>query len=282
MYKILGVDGKEYGPATAEAVIQWIHEGRATAATHVKLGTAAEWKPLSDFPEFATALGAKAAAGPPPLTGAPPLAGGDSAILAGQILARGYGISPGHCIERSWGLLKRHFWLLLGATFVVHIIRGVPLVGWLLSGVLTGGLFFLYLRLIRGQTAEFSDAFHGFNQSFLQLFLAGIVTSLLTGVGFALCVIPGIYLAVAWLLAEPLVIDRNLEFWPAMELSRKVISAHWWEFFGLALLCFLLLLAGCLVCCVGVFVAMPVVIGALAYAYEDLFGASTGPPPQQI
>jgi hypothetical protein len=276
MYKILGPDGKEYGPVSAEIIIQWINEGRATASTSARPDAAVEWKPLSAFPEFAAALGAKAASGPPPLVA------GDSTILANEILTRGYNLAPGHCIGRSWELLKRHFWLLLGATFIVHVIKGVPLVGWLLSGVLKGGLFFLYLRLIRGQKAEFSDAFRGFNQSFLQLFLAGVVTSLLTSVGWMLCIVPGIYLTVAWILAEPLVIDKNLEFWPAMELSRKVITAHWWQFFGLGLLCLLVLLLGFVACCVGVFVATPVVIGALAYAYEDVFGSPAAPPAQSV
>ena len=34
-----------------------------------------------------------------------------------------------------------------------------------------------------------------------------------------------------------LVIDKKLEFWPAMELSRKVITHHWWTIFGLLLVC---------------------------------------------
>ena len=42
-----------------------------------------------------------------------------------------------------------------------------------------------------------------------------------------LCILPGIYLGVAWIFTEALVIDKKLEFWPAMELSRKVVSRHW-------------------------------------------------------
>jgi hypothetical protein len=276
MYRILGADGKEYGPVSAEVVLQWIHEGRAAASTGVKPDAALEWRPLASLPEFAAALAAKAASGPPPMVRP------DATILADEILARGYHLRVGDCIGRSFELFMRHFWLLLGTTAIVYIIKGVPMVGWLLSGVLNGGVFFLYLRLIRGQKAEFSDAFCGFNQSFVPLFLAGLVTSILTSAGYMLCILPGIYLAVAWILTEPLVIDKNLDFWPAMELSRKVITAHWWEFLGLALLCLLVLLLGVLVCCVGTFIAMPVITGALAYAYEDVFGTPTPPPPQPV
>lgn len=275
MYRILGGDGNEYGPVPAEFVIQWINEGRAAAHTQVKLEGSTEWKPLLTFPEFAAALAAKAS------PGAPPMPAASATLLANEIIARGVAISPGHCIGRSWELFTKHFWLLLGATFVAYVINScVPLLGWLLSGVLKGGLFFLFLRLIRGQPAEFSDAFRGFNQCFLQLFLAGIVSSLLTSVGFFLCIIPGIYVAVAWSLTTALVIDKNLEFWPAMEVSRRVITAHWWHFFGLSLLCLLMLILGFFVCCVGVFLATPVALGAFAYAYEDIFGASAPAPPK--
>jgi uncharacterized membrane protein len=42
--------------------------------------------------------------------------------------------------------------------------------------------------------------------------------------------------------------------------------------FGLWVMSFLVISLGVLCCGVGVFVAMPVVIGAQAYAYEDFFG----------
>ena len=53
MYKIVGVDGKEYGPATAGQLQQWIAEGRANAQTPTLAPGAPEWKPLGTLPEFA-------------------------------------------------------------------------------------------------------------------------------------------------------------------------------------------------------------------------------------
>jgi uncharacterized membrane protein len=58
-----------------------------------------------------------------------------------------------------------------------------------------------------------------------------------------------------------------------MELGRKVVSKHWWHLFGFALVCGLVLIAGSLVCVVGVFIALPIVRAAIVYAYEDIFGA---------
>jgi hypothetical protein len=53
MYKIIGADGREYGPVTAGQLRQWITEGRANAQTQTLGPGASEWKPLGALPEFA-------------------------------------------------------------------------------------------------------------------------------------------------------------------------------------------------------------------------------------
>lgn len=53
MYKIIGADGKEYGPVAAGQLRQWIAEGRANAQTPTLAPGAPEWKPLGAVPEFA-------------------------------------------------------------------------------------------------------------------------------------------------------------------------------------------------------------------------------------
>jgi Domain of unknown function (DUF4190)/GYF domain 2 len=53
MYKILGADGRQYGPVNADQLRRWIAEGRANAYTQILSEGAAEWKPLGSVPEFA-------------------------------------------------------------------------------------------------------------------------------------------------------------------------------------------------------------------------------------
>ena len=53
MYKIIGADGKIYGPVGAEQLRQWLAEGRANAQTQTLADGAPEWKPLGALPEFA-------------------------------------------------------------------------------------------------------------------------------------------------------------------------------------------------------------------------------------
>ena len=66
MFKILGSDGKEYGPVSADALRQWVQQGRANGQTPIQPTGATDWKPLASFPEFAPIF----AAPPPGMTAA--------------------------------------------------------------------------------------------------------------------------------------------------------------------------------------------------------------------
>jgi len=272
MYKIIGADGREYGPVTTEQLRQWIREGRASAQTKVQAEGATEWKTLGELSEFADMLDrAGAGQGVPPVVGAV-----DPEALAAQILARDYTIDIGGCIGRGWQLVKSDFWLLIGVSFVGGLIAsgcGVPFLGLIIGGPMMGGVYALYLKRIRGQPAAFGDAFIGFSTAFVPLMLAMLIKGLLTGLGCLLCILPGVYLAVSWVFVLPLVVDKKIDFWPAMELSRKVITKHWWLMFGFLIVCALVALAGLIACCVGIFVSVAIAQAAMMYAYEDIFGA---------
>ncbi len=74
MYKIIGADGKEYGPISADILRQWIAEGRANPASKVLPENSAEWRTLGELPEFAAALSAPTApiaAVPAPFSASP-------------------------------------------------------------------------------------------------------------------------------------------------------------------------------------------------------------------
>src|SRR5262249_9791737 len=70
MFKIIGGDGQQYGPVSAEQLRQWIATGRANGQSLVQAEGSSDWKALSTHAEFASDL--KPA--PPPL-GAQPITG---------------------------------------------------------------------------------------------------------------------------------------------------------------------------------------------------------------
>jgi hypothetical protein len=113
----------------------------------------------------------------------------------------------------------------------------------LLAGPLMGGLYLYYLRRIRGAAASVETVFSGFSQRFLHLFLGSFVTvgADVAGLSDALF-FPASTLFVLWIFTIPLIMDKRLEFWPAMQLGRRMVSKHFWQILGfsvvLALLCF--------------------------------------------
>src|SRR5437879_7112785 len=243
MFKIIGADQKEYGPVTADQINAWILEGRANGATLVQPLGSSEWKTLSGLNEFATALGVRSSAGGPPSL----IESKDPAALASAVLAKNVTIEVGQCLSRGWTSLLENPGLFLGAAGLLVVMRLtlglIPFVGgianWILYGALYGGFYLIFLKRLRDQPTGLGELFAGFSQNFSQLMLVGIVSQLLIGIGMIVCVIPGIYLAVAWRFSVPLVMDKGLDFWPAMEVSRLVISRYWFQIFGLLAIAFL-------------------------------------------
>ena len=56
MYKIVGVDGRQYGPVNAEEIRRWLADQRINPQTLVQLEGSPEWKPLGSFSEFAAGV----------------------------------------------------------------------------------------------------------------------------------------------------------------------------------------------------------------------------------
>jgi hypothetical protein len=78
MYKLIGIDGQEYGPATVEQIRQWIWEQRVDRHTRIFTQDAADWTPACLVPEFADDFPGEAPSAnpsaPPPLPApVPPL-----------------------------------------------------------------------------------------------------------------------------------------------------------------------------------------------------------------
>jgi hypothetical protein len=68
MFKILGHDGREYGPISADVLRHWIAENRVNGETQVMSEGSSQWRPLRDVPEFSASVAA------PPQFATPPSA----------------------------------------------------------------------------------------------------------------------------------------------------------------------------------------------------------------
>jgi len=200
--------------------------------------------------------------------------------LAARYLARNVTIDIGRCVSRGITLVTSNLGLVIGSGLLAVIImigiNVVPILGWIASFFidppLVAGLYLILLKRLRGQEAAVGDIFAPFSGQVLTLALASIVTGILVTLGMMALLLPGIYLAVAYLFTVPLIADKKLEFWTAMELSRKVVTKHWFSALGLILVAALIAAAGILAIVVGLIITAPIAGAAIAVAYEDLFG----------
>ncbi len=86
MYKVIGTDGKEYGPATAAQLREWIRHGRLEAQTPVFVAGSPDWTFVGLLPEFAHEFpGVTSAVPPMPARPLPSHALAKSALLCGVL-----------------------------------------------------------------------------------------------------------------------------------------------------------------------------------------------------
>lgn len=320
MFTIIGGDGKEYGPVTADQVRSWIAAGRANLQTKARRDGEAEWKNLGDFAEFSAthaavppALGGSSGSALRPATSAYVPAGPvDAKAYADALIARTAKIDVFDCLGRSFALWKSNFLPLVGVTLLVVVAQLVanmiPLLGTiaglLLNGVFYGGLYYYYLGKIRGEHREVGDAFAGFTRAFVPLMLASLIISVVTigvmlifaapmflalfsggfdpsaatlpvisplaGFGIFIGMLLMIYLSVSWIFSFALVIDKGLGPWTAMEVSRRVVGHQWFRVFFVVVLGSILAMLGLIGFFIGVLFTLPLLFGAVLYAYEDI------------
>ncbi len=242
MFKMIGGDGREYGPISTEQLRQWIAEQRANGQTMLQREGSADWLPLSAFPEFAEALGT-AWPGQPGETITPPphleLERESAGRFAGPTVTGSVDIAD--CLGRGWVLLGRHFLLMSGASGLVWLIStgtafipcAGPFISLAISGALYGGLALVFLRLIRQQSTSLGEVFAGFGPVFATLLLVWVITSLASWLGLLFCLIPGLILKVLWTFSIPLAADRTITCWAAMEASRKAVARNFFPVAGL-------------------------------------------------
>jgi len=222
-YYIIGGDGKQYGPVTEADVRQWIAEYRLNSQSLAKPESDAEFRALAQFPEFAEAL---AGGIPEPIAPLP--------RSAADYQARDYEMDIMVCFSEGWQLLKNNFGMLLMsaivllavsmvffgflgmilATIVPKNLLAIPLfkvgcnfllsvAGAFIMGPLVGGFYLVFLRLKRGQPADLSHLFAGFQNNFSQLSLGYLFVVLVTG----LCMAP--YSYVNTKQVEPLLLQMQ-------------------------------------------------------------------------
>ena len=162
--------------------------------------------------------------------------------------------------------------IVMGISLVLGII---PLVGTIATmfivPILVAGYYVGIKKLDETNSLEIGDFFKSFDY-WQQVFLFGLVSSLLIGLGFILLILPGIWLAIAISFGYPLIVFAKFEFWDALKMSVKIINKKWFNFFGLLFVLALINVVGALFLGLGLFITIPLTYGTLYACYKDIVG----------
>jgi TM2 domain-containing membrane protein YozV len=130
MYRIIGADGREYGPVPAAVIRQWIAEGRVNAHSHVRPEGGTAWVTVSSLPEFGAVNVA------PPGPGAPPVVAplGEPVGLKSKLAAGLLGVLLG-----GWGIHRFYLGYIgigIAQIFVTLFTCGVGALWGFIEGIL--------------------------------------------------------------------------------------------------------------------------------------------------
>lgn len=138
------------------------------------------------------------------------------------------------------------------------------------------GLGLMGIRRAAQRDVPIATLFEPYNKS-LQLMAMLILMILLTFAGYALFILPGIYLSVAYAFAPYLITEKGMGVWESLETSRKAITKFWWRYFGLILVSIPMIIIGSVPLFVGLLWALPILAIATGEVFADTFGEDTAP-----
>lgn len=225
---------------------------------------------------------------------------GDQVPTIEQALARCYDFNIGDLLSESWNLVKGTKGIIIGgflvfyvvmmiATFILGAVVGIfsalsesmmaAIIGQILVSLLASALSYPFMaginmvgiRRAAGQPISFNEIFNHFGR-IVPLIITALVMMVLVYLGMILLILPGIYLAVAYMLAIPLVVERGLSPWQALEASRKAISQHWFKVFGLFLVLGLITMVSAIPLGIGLVWSIPLFVVAMGVLYRTIFG----------
>lgn len=112
----------------------------------------------------------------------------------------------------------------------------------------------------------------GYFGSIVAIAIAMILVSIFTVIGFLLLIVPGIYLSIAYSMTLPLIVEKRLGVWEAMESSRRAVSKHWFKYFFTMLLMSLIAAVSAIPLFLGLIWTIPMMFAVIGVLYRVTFG----------
>jgi len=177
-------------------------------------------------------------------------------------------------ITAGWDLVKADLvaWIV-GALLMLVLSSVVPVI---LQGAMIIGLHIMAIKKLQNRTPEFADVFKGFNY-FVPALVASLLISVGVFVGMIFCIIPGLVILAVTMFSYLFIVDRNMDFWPAIQASHEVVKLDYLGFTLFILALGVLQIVGALLCFVGLLVTLPIMYAAITVAYKETVGIASNP-----
>jgi len=210
---------------------------------------------------------------------------GNYELKFGQVLSEAWGLVKGFK-GIAWGAFLLYMVVAIGIGFVVGGVTTVALVfilpGWAAGVISQVAITVLMMPLAVGfsliaiaragnKNAPIAFLFNHFNKV-IPITILTVLMYLMILVGFVLLVLPGIYLAIAYIYALPLMVEKGLSPWEALEASRKAITKKWFTVFFLFFVLAIIVSLAFMLFFIPAIWAFPWAMIAYGIVYRNAFG----------
>lgn len=217
------------------------------------------------------------------------------------------------CISQGWHLAGQNFVLFIGILLIqTFVFSCIPIINIFLYGPVLVGIYYTFLKQLKGEPANLKMMFKGFN-NFFPAMVIGIIIGIPNIIGniiqlssnlirnfeiikpeevnlffalhfwaviigliifFIIFAAFGIFISVSLFFAPPLLAEHEFG---TIETIKYSFYAGWDNIGGLlilGLLEMLIAIVGLLACCIGVYFTVPIIIAANTIAYRQVFPES--------
>jgi uncharacterized membrane protein len=170
-------------------------------------------------------------------------------------------------MSEAWELVQADLGSYVLIALLFFLLSGVPLI----QGALIAGFHIYTIKRVSGRNPDIGDLFKGFN-FFIHTLVASLLIGLFTFLGTLTLIIPGLVIAAMYKFTYLFIVDKRMDFWPAMQASHNVVKNDYFGFTMFLILAFVVNVLGFLCLVVGLLVTVPVTFAAITIAYKELVG----------
>jgi len=192
-------------------------------------------------------------------------------------------LDVGGVISRVFSLYTQHLATLLGVGAIIFIPFGIvegilthsdgfilrilgTLVGLVGTFLFIGAVVRLVQDVRDGRLdASIGQLISSITPVLVTLIVVGVLSSFAEGIGFILCIVPGVFLVTAWAVLSPVIVVENAGIGEAWGRSWTLVKGNFWQVLGVIILFFVIeMVAGIILALILLAISNAVVLAIIA------------------